>query len=114
MSDHRNDLETTMPRTLSVQELKADFDTQLDEVQNTSIPLVVESDGMPVAVVITPDQFQQLQQIQRERTWRALDELRERNAGEDPDEVLKFVTEIVDEVRRERREQRRSADPGGR
>jgi hypothetical protein len=38
----------------------------------------------------------------RERFWKAVEEIGERNADKDPDEVLRVVTEVVEEVRQER------------
>ena len=43
-----------------------------------------------------------------------IDEIRERNADKDPDEVLRDVTRIVEEVRQERYERRRRVAEGGR
>lgn len=47
-----------------------------------------------------------------ERFWQTADQIRERNAGMDPDEEFAFITEVVEEVRQERyeRAQREAAD----
>ncbi len=45
----------------------------------------------------------------RERFWRAIERIGERNADKDPDEVLRDVTELVEEVRQERYERERCA-----
>ncbi len=54
---------------------------------------------------------EQQEEIER-RFWEAVDRIRERNADQDPEEVLAHVTEVVEEVRRERyeREQREAQD----
>ncbi len=45
----------------------------------------------------------------RERFWRAIERIGARNADKDPDEVLRDVTEVVEEVRQERYERERRA-----
>lgn len=48
----------------------------------------------------------------RERFWEVVQEIRARNADQDPDEVLRVVTEIVEEVRQERYEREQCAKRG--
>jgi hypothetical protein len=48
----------------------------------------------------------------RARFWKAVEELWALNADKDPDEVLRDVTEAVEEVRRERRERELGAQGG--
>ncbi len=50
------------------------------------------------------DQTKQDQEEIRERFWQAVERIGERNADEDPDETLRFVTEVVEEVRQEQHE----------
>lgn len=45
----------------------------------------------------------------RERFWNVVQEIRERNADKDPDEVLREVTEVVEEVCQEHYERARRA-----
>ena len=53
--------------------------------------------------IFDPDVEERRQPEEREEAedWAALDRLRERNADEDPDEVMAIVTQVVEEVRRE-------------
>jgi hypothetical protein len=46
------------------------------------------------------------------RFWRAVEEIWAKNADKDPDEVLRDVTEVVEEVRQERYEQKLRAQGG--
>ena len=48
----------------------------------------------------------------RERFWKAVQEIGERNADKDPDEVMRLVTEVVEEVRQERYEREQCAKRG--
>ena len=71
---------------------------------------VIDKEGVPVGVVISPEANDQLteQQQRRERFWQTVDQIRDRNADKDPDEEMAFITQVVEEVRQERyeREQR--------
>jgi hypothetical protein len=46
------------------------------------------------------------------RFWRVVDDIRARNADKDPDEVLRDVTEVVEEVRQEQYERELRAQGG--
>jgi hypothetical protein len=70
---------------------------ELDEV-------VVGRDGRVVS--------KQEREAIRERFWRAVEELWALNADKDPDEVLRDVTGVVEEVRRERYERELRAQGG--
>ena len=56
------------------------------------------------SIAVTADSDEQAQWELRERAWTAIERIGERNADLDPDEVYKHVTEVVEEVRRERYE----------
>jgi hypothetical protein len=47
-----------------------------------------------------------------QRFWQTVEQIRARNADKDPDEVLREVTEVVEEVRRERYERELLAKGG--
>ena len=92
-----------MPR--SVVELASDSDGKE--------AVVAEKQGKPGAVVTTPgvdEQSERQREQQIERFWRAVERIGERNKDKDPDEVLAEVTEVVEEVRRERYERKRAKD----
>jgi hypothetical protein len=55
----------------------------------------------------SPEQFERYQRHVMGRFARALDEIDRRNTDADPDEVLREVTAIVEEVRQERYDRRR-------
>ena len=87
-------------RTMSVRDARANFSELLGSVYYTNNPIVVEKKGKTVAVVVSPEQFRQLEKIKAEG-WAVIDELRARNKDKDPDEVYREVTKIVEEVRQE-------------
>ena len=49
-----------------------------------------------------------------ERMWRAIDRIRDRNTHLNPDDVLRHVTEVVEEVRQERYERGQQTAADGR
>jgi hypothetical protein len=55
---------------------------------------------------------EQRQAENRERFWKVVEEIGERNADKDPDEVMRLVTEVVDEVRQEQYERDQCAKRG--
>jgi len=44
------------------------------------------------------------EEAEKERFWRVVNQIQDRQKDEDPEETLRFVTEIVEEVRQERYE----------
>lgn len=65
---------------------------------------------------VLPEQDGRLDEEQesRDRFWQAVERIRERNKDKDPDEVLAFVTQVVEEVRQERYEREQREAEGGR
>jgi PHD/YefM family antitoxin component YafN of YafNO toxin-antitoxin module len=92
---------------------QSDLDALIDAVDATDEPIVVEDQGKRRLVVMSPEEFDRLRDDQAERDWQTIQRLQERNADKDPDEVLRVVTAVVEDVRRERYERQRR-DPGSR
>jgi PHD/YefM family antitoxin component YafN of YafNO toxin-antitoxin module len=96
-----------MVRTISKQEAEGAFGELLGTLSRDKETVIVEEGGEPVAVVISPDEFHNLNY---DRFWSTVDRIRERNADLDPDTVLAEITKLVDEVRQERHGQSRAAN----
>ena len=67
------------------------------------------------AMAVTPEKCDLLaedEELVRERFWRTVARIKERNADKDPDEILRDVTEVVEEVRQEQYERERRAQDG--
>ena len=92
-----------MPRRMSSKEAREHFSDLLGSVYYTKEPVIVEKKGKPVAVVISPEQYEAFQK-EEQRLWRIVDQIRDRNVENDPDEVLRDVTSIVEDVRKTRYE----------
>jgi prevent-host-death family protein len=86
---------------MSSREARANFADLLGSVYYSGEAVVVEKKGKPVAVMISPAEYQALTEASA-RDWAVIDALRARNADKDPDEVLADVTAAVEEVRAER------------
>ena len=64
---------------------------------------MIQNSEKRASVVTSLDACEQLDaQEQLNRGWQAVDRIRERNAGKDPEEEMAFITEVVEEVRQER------------
>lgn len=95
-------------RKMSARDARANFSELLGLVYYTKQPVMVEKKGKPFAVLISPEQYGELQR-EEQADWAALEELGRTNAREDPAEVLRDVTEVVEEVRQERYEREQAA-----
>lgn len=102
-----------LSRHISNKEAKEAGDNFVDllvSVHDTEEPLIIEKEGLPMAVVVSHEAFQKYEAIRKaveKRFWSTVEMMQARNADEDPDEMLHFITEIVDEVRQERYEKQR-------
>src|ERR1035437_2734219 len=87
-------------RRMSVREARANFGDLLGSVHYTKEPVIVEKQGRPFAVVISTEDFEQLNQA-REEFFAVIDRIQARNEDKDPDEVMRDVTAEVEAVRQE-------------
>jgi PHD/YefM family antitoxin component YafN of YafNO toxin-antitoxin module len=104
-----------MSRTVTAQEIQQDTDAILASVRSGREPVYVEDDGQSRAVIISVEEYQRLRRIdeaEQERLWAVVESVQQRNADKDPDEVLRDVTEIVEEVRQELYEKWRAESSG--
>lgn len=93
-----------MPKQMTIDEAKESLVDLLALIYDGTTPLPLERNGQPFAVVISPEQFEHYGELSKEDFFRIVDEIRRDNQDKDPDEVLRDVTEIVEEVRQERYE----------
>ncbi|HET8630768.1 MAG TPA: type II toxin-antitoxin system Phd/YefM family antitoxin [Thermomicrobiales bacterium] len=89
-----------MVRTVSTAEARANLGDVLNRVYYTKEPVVVQKKGKTVAVIISPEAFQRLQE-EDARDWALIEEVGELNDDKDPDAVLADVTAEVEAMRRE-------------
>ncbi len=101
-----------LTKRYSAQEARQNLADILGMVYYGKEPVIVEKRGRPVAVVISPEDYEILQR-EKERAFASVDRLQARNADLDPDEVLSDVTEAVEEVRTEQHAKRPPAAESG-
>ncbi len=89
---------------------QANFSDLVGSVYYTKEPVIVERRGRPMAVVISSEQYDGYREFVMERFREARNELQRRNEDKDPEVVLRDVTAVVEEVRREQYEREH---PGG-
>lgn len=86
------------PRRMSAREARANFGDLLSLVYYTKEPVIVEKKGRPYAVVISPEDYEWLAK-EREQAFAIVDQIRDRNVDKEPDDVLRDVTTVVEDVR---------------
>lgn len=92
-------------KTISVREARAKFSDLLGSVHHTNQPVVIERNGKPYAVVISPAQYAAIE-AQAERDWELIERMGERNTHLDSEEADADLMLIVEEVRQEMYEER--------
>lgn len=90
-----------MVKKVSTSEARAHFGDVVNSVYYSKEPVVVEKKGKVLAVLISPEQFQVLQDAD-ERAWATVQAVWDRLPDRDPDEVM---AEVVAEVKAYREEQ---------
>ncbi len=101
-------------RKMSARDARANFGDLLGSVYYTKEPVIIEKKGRPVAVVINPQDFEVLRKQKQDEAWAAVEEVRQRNADKDPDEVLRDVTAETEAVRQEMYEEEQRTGTGHR
>jgi len=95
-----------MPRTVSAQEARQRLGALLEGTRRGE-EVIIERSGKPMGVVISPMRYAEMERQREEakaRLFAMIDELREHNKDEDPEEIERAVDAAVAAVRRERRE----------
>jgi prevent-host-death family protein len=97
-----------MARTVSAQDARQRLGELLEDARRDE-DTIIERAGKPMGVLISPQRYDQMLRQRaesRERLFAMIDELREQNKDEDPEEIERAVDAAVAAVRRERRERR--------
>jgi len=84
---------------MSSRDARANFADLLGSVYYTNEAVIVEKKGKPVAVIISPVEYEAMQEAAA-HDWALIDEMRTHNAAHDPEEVLADITAEVVAVRR--------------
>ncbi len=92
-----------MTRRVSIAGARATLSDVTGSVFYTGEPVILERRGKPVAVLISPVEYERYLEYLKCDLFEIVDQLQALNADKDPDEVLADVTRAVEEVRREQR-----------
>jgi prevent-host-death family protein len=90
-----------MVRRVSSREARANFADMISQVFYTKEPVIVERKGKPVAVVVSPDEYEQYRTYEKERLFQVVHEIQEHNREKDPQEIEADIAAAVEEVRQE-------------
>lgn len=94
--------------TKTVSEARRTFSETLNRVYRGEARVMIEKNGIPVGVLVSPNELEQLDRLDArwEEQWAAVDRLRQAFADVDPDELDEEIARAVSDVRRERKERR--------
>jgi len=88
-------------RKMTAKQARDNFTDLLGWVYYGKDSVIVEKKGRPFAVVISPEDFEKYKKVAKDRFFQMVDEIQKDNRGVDPDEVLREVTSVVEQVRQE-------------
>lgn len=96
-----------MTQTLKASDVRSNWSQLLNQVFRGETEVVVEKSGIPVAAIVSAQDYQKLQQIKqaRERDFAVIDRMRAAFSDKSPEEIKKEVNKAVLQVRKERRAQ---------
>ncbi len=92
-----------MTRRISIADARSTLSDVTGSVYHTGEPVILERRGKPVAVLISPAQYERYREFLKHDLFGIMDRLHALNADKDPEQVLADVTRAVEEVRREQR-----------
>lgn len=97
----------TYPRRISAKEARDNFTDLLGTVYYGKEAVVVEKQGRPFAVVISPEQYERFKIVAKDRFFEIVSEIQAKNKNVNPKKVLRDVTKVVEEVRQDLYEKER-------
>jgi prevent-host-death family protein len=102
-----------MTKTIKASEARQHFSQLLNEVFRGESRVLVEKSGIPVAAIISAEDFKRLARLEAERNkdFAILDEMREAFKNVPLEEIEREVAHALSQVREENRKQRSPATP---
>lgn len=95
-----------MVRRLSSKEARSNFADIIGSVFYTNEAVVVEKNGKPMAVVISPDDYARYQKSEKQQLFQTIREIQEHNHDKDPEEMEADIAAAVADVRQEEYDKR--------
>jgi prevent-host-death family protein len=102
-----------MTKTIKASDARQQFSQILNDVFRGKNRVVVEKSGIPVAAIISAQDFKRLARLEAERNkdFAILDEMREAFKDVPPEEIAREVSRALNQVRMENRTKRSPATP---
>ena len=88
-------------KRVSVREARARLADLIGQVYYGNEPVILEKRGRPVAVLVSPEQFERLRREEGEEPWSVIDRIQQRNRDVPEAEVERDVAREVEAVRQE-------------
>jgi prevent-host-death family protein len=97
-----------MTQTMKISDVRGQLNTLVNRVFRKETRVIVEKSGIPVAALVSTDDLERLDRLDRERAERftVIDELRQAFAGVPDEELEREAERALAEVRAERRAER--------
>lgn len=90
-----------MTSVINVTKVRDNLSEILGRVRFGEETVTIEKKGKPYAVIISPEEYQRYKEIAKKAFFATVKDIQARNANVSEDEVMKDVTEVVEEVRQE-------------
>ena len=102
-----------MTKTIKVSEARQQFSQLLNDVFRKESRVVVEKSGIPVAAIISAEDFKRLARLEAERNrdFAILDEMQEAFKDVPAEEIEREVARAINQVRKENRTKQSPATP---
>jgi prevent-host-death family protein len=105
-------MNTPTTETIAASEARKDWSSLLNRVFKQHDRLIIEKSGIPVAVLISTDDYKQLQQVDERAERKALiEQFRAPFRDVDQDELQRELDRALAEVRAEMRAEREASKP---
>ena len=97
-----------MIQTLKASDVRSNWSQLLNKVFRGETEVVVEKSGIPVAAIVSAQEYQKLQQIkqQREKDFAVISKIRTAFKDQSPEQIQKNIDQAITDVRSERKHQR--------
>ncbi len=94
-----------MTQTLKASDVRSNWSQLLNKVFRGETEVLVEKSGIPVAAIVSAQEYQKLQQIKqrREKDLTLVNDIRASFADQTPEQITKGIKRSIEEVRSERK-----------
>lgn len=93
-----------MTSIVNVTQVRDNLSEILGRVKFGEEIVTVEKKGKPYAVIMSPDEYAKYKEMAKKALFATVANIQAKNENADPDEVMRDVTQVVEEVRQERYE----------